>query len=130
MLMGPGRWGSAKVELGVPTKYSEISNCAMLVEIARKTENYVPEVSYGTHFFQDLIEDCIVYLPMYPDDEGIVFNEEFLNKQNLLRQFLKDEFHAPYESLVRVIHIPSVSSGRLATAVLNGETEDGLIYLK
>jgi hypothetical protein len=130
MLMGPGRWGSAKVELGVPTKYSEISNCAMLVEIARKTENYVPEVSFGTHFFQDLIEDCIVYMPLYPDDPGIIFNEEFLKSQNVFRQFLPDYYHASYENLIRVVHIPSVSGGRLATAVLNGEQEEALIYLK
>ncbi len=130
MLMGPGRWGSAKVELGVPTKYSEISNCAVLVEIARKMENYVPEVSFGTHFFQDLIEDCIVYMPLYPDDPDIIFNEEFLNRHNMFKQFFPDEYHAPYESLVRVVHIPQVSGGRLATAVMNGEVEEALVYLK
>lgn len=130
MLMGPGRWGSAKVELGVPTKYSEISNCAILVEIARKTENYVPEVSFGTHFFQDLIEDCIVYMPLYPDDPGIVFNEDFLRKHNLFRQFLPDYYHASYEPLIRVVHIPTVAGGRLATAVMNGEIEEALIYIK
>lgn len=130
ILMGPGRWGSAKVELGVPTKYSEISNCAMLVEIARKTENYVPEVSFGTHFFQDLIEDCIVYVPLYPDDPGIVFNEGFIKKQNMFRRFLPDYYHASYENLVHVVHIPSVSGGRFAAAVLNGELEEALIYLK
>jgi len=130
MLMGPGRWGSAKVELGVPTKYSEISNCAMLVEIARRTENYVPEVSFGTHFFQDLIEDCIVYMSLYPDDPGIVFNEEFLKRQNLFRQLLPDDYHSPYESLIRVVSVPQVSQGRFATAVLNGDTEEALIYLK
>lgn len=130
MLMGPGRWGSAKVELGVPTKYSEISNCAMLVEIARKMENYVPEVSFGTHFFQDLIEDCIVYMPLYPDEPNIIFNEDFLNKQNLFREFFSDDYHAPYESLVRVIHVPQIANGRFAHAVLNGEAEEALIYLK
>jgi len=130
MLMGPGRWGSAKVELGVPTKYSEISNCAMLIEIARRTESYVPEVSFGTHFFQDLIEDCIVYMPLYPDEPGVIFNEDFLKRQNLFRQLLPDDYHAPYESLIWVVHVPQVSQGRFATAVLNGETEEALIYLK
>ena len=130
MLMGPGRWGSAKVELGVPTKYSEISNCAILAEIARKTENYVPEVSFGTHFFQDLIEDCIVYVPIYPDDPGIIFNEEFLNKKNLFRKFFPDKYDSQYEGLIRVIHVPSVSGGRLAQAVMNGDLEKALIYLK
>lgn len=130
MLMGPGRWGSQKVELGVPTKYAEISNAAMLVEIARQTGRYVPEVSFGTHFFQDLIEDRIIYLPMYPDEPDVIFNEEFLNRHNLLREFLPEDYYAPYEALIRVVHVPSVSNGRFAMAVMNGEDEKALIYLK
>jgi hypothetical protein len=130
MLMGPGRWGSQKVELGVPTKYAEISNASMLVEIARRTGRYVPEVSFGTHFFQDLIEDRILYLPMYPDEPDTIFNEEFLNRHNLLRDFLPDDYYAPYEALIKVLHVPAISNGRFATAVMNGDIEKALIYLK
>jgi hypothetical protein len=130
ILMGPGRWGSAKIELGVPTKYSEISNCAMLVEIARMRAGYVPEVSFGTHFFQDLIEDGIVYVPMYPDDEGTVFNERFLHRESSFPEMLTEPYYRNYDELVRVIHIPKVAGGRLATAALNGEEDEGLIYLK
>ena len=42
----------------------------MLIEIARKKGNYVPDLSFGTHFFQDLVESSIRYLPLYPDDPG------------------------------------------------------------
>ena len=56
ILMGPGRWGSrGDIKLGVSVTYADISNTAMLIEIARRSGDYVPDVSFGTHFFQDLI---------------------------------------------------------------------------
>ncbi len=71
ILMGPGRWGSrGDIQLGVSVTYSDISNTAVLIEIARKKGNYVPDLSFGTHFFQDLVEAAIRYLPLYPDDPG------------------------------------------------------------
>ena len=77
--MGPGRWGSrGDIKLGVNVTYSDINNTAVLIEIARKKGNYVPDLSFGTHFFQDLVEASIRYLPLYPDEKGIIFNEEFL----------------------------------------------------
>ena len=80
VLMGPGRWGSrGDIKLGVSVTYSEINNTAALIEIARKKGNYSPDLSFGTHFFQDLVEGQIRYLPLFPDDEGIIFNERFLN---------------------------------------------------
>ena len=67
--MGPGRWGSrGDIRLGVPVTYADISNAAVLIEIARQKGGYVPDLSFGTHFFQDLVESNIRYLPLYPDD--------------------------------------------------------------
>jgi len=66
--MGPGRWGSTNIELGVNTGYADIDNASVLVEVAREKAGQRPEVSYGTHFFQDLIESNILYLPVYPDE--------------------------------------------------------------
>ena len=55
-VMAPGRWGSrGDLRLGVPVTYSDINNTAVLVEIARKRGNYLPDLSFGTHFFQDLV---------------------------------------------------------------------------
>ena len=131
ILMGPGRWGSANIALGVPTKYAEISNAAMLIEIAMMREGYVPEVSYGTHFFQDLIEDDIAYAPLYPDEEGVIYREDFLRgSASVFPDLLPEPYYRVFDELIRVIHLPSVTGGRLATAALNGETDEGLIYLK
>ena len=86
VLMGPGRWGSrGDIRLGVPVTYADISNSAIIIEIARKKGGYLPDLSFGTHFFQDLVEASIRYLPLYPDDPDVVFNEAFfLRTKNAL----------------------------------------------
>jgi hypothetical protein len=76
ILMGPGRWGSrGDIRLGVHVTYSDINNTAVLMEIARKRGEYLPDLSFGTHFFQDLVESSIRYIPLYPDDPGGLLNE-------------------------------------------------------
>jgi len=50
-MMGPGRWGSSNIDLGVNVSYADIDNTAVLVEIAHEDSGNIPEVSYGTHFF-------------------------------------------------------------------------------
>ena len=64
----------------------------MLVEIARQKGNYVPDLSFGTHFFQDLVEADIRYLPLYPDDARVVFNEAFFRerREHARRSLLPD----------------------------------------
>jgi murein DD-endopeptidase MepM/ murein hydrolase activator NlpD len=130
ILMGPGRWGSVNPELGVAVKYSEISNTKMLVEVSIRDADYLPEVSYGTHFFQDLIEDDIIYVPLYPDEEGCLLNKDFFEKGNVFRKLLENEYYAKYEDLIKVISVPEVTGGKFAAAVFNGEKEQGLVYVK
>jgi len=74
MLLGPGRWGTTTPSMGVPVSFSEINNMAVLGEIAFATANCVPELSFGTHFFQDLIETRIFYLALFPDEKETFFN--------------------------------------------------------
>ena len=103
--MGPGRWGSrGDIRLGVPVSYADISNSAVLVEVARQKGGYLPDLSFGTHFFQDLVESSIRYLPLYPDDPGVVFNEAFfLRSANALAD-LAPEF-ASLSDVLRVIDV-------------------------
>ena len=126
ILMGPGRWGSrGDIKLGVNVTYSDINNTALLVEIARKKGDYVPDLSFGTHFFQDLVEARIRYLPLYPDDDGILFNESFLRESpNLLPDILPAfEFLA---ETVRVIDVPSVAKGLFLQVLMNGERDEAV----
>jgi hypothetical protein len=124
-LMGPGRWGSNDINLGVKVTYSSINNAKLLMEIAFAREGYTPEVSYGTHFFQDLVEADIAIVPLFPDDPAAILNESFLLKsQNLLIE-IAPEAEASQE-VVRVIHVPSVCDGHYLQVYLDMGTPKGL----
>jgi len=129
ILMGPGRWGSrGDIRLGVRVTYSDINNSAMLVEIARKSGNYVPDLSFGTHFFQDLVEANIRYLALYPDEEGVVFaNEFFKNSPNSLADFLPE--YEYLSGVIKVINIPFVTHGCELNIVMDAENEMALGFL-
>jgi pyruvate,water dikinase len=129
ILMGPGRWGSrGDIRLGVNVGYSDISNTAMLIEIARQRDNYVPEPSFGTHFFQDLVESSIHYLPLYPDDPDIVFNEGFLRSQHSILPELLPEFQE-LDPVVRVLDLPTLTGGLILKILMNTDTEEALAFL-
>jgi hypothetical protein len=123
ILMGPGRWGSrGDIKLGVRVTYSDINNSAMLIEVARKKGNYVPDVSFGTHFFQDLVESGIRYLPIYPDDPGIKFNEHFLlTAPNKLGEFCPE--CAQLTDAIRVIDVPEATGGKILRVLMNADRE-------
>jgi hypothetical protein len=126
VLMGPGRWGSrGDIRLGVPVTYADISNTAVLVEIARAKGGYLPDLSFGTHFFQDLVESNIRYLPLYPDDPEVVFNEAFfLGAPNALAS-LAPEFEG-LADVVRVIDVPRSTDGRVLRVLMNGDLDEAV----
>jgi pyruvate,water dikinase len=126
ILIGPGRWGSrGDIKLGVNVTYSDINNTSMLVEVAQQKGNYLPELSFGTHFFQDLVESSIRYLPIYPDDPKSQFNEKFfLGAQNILSDILP-EFGYLAET-VRVIDVPKASGGLVINIYMNREVEEAI----
>lgn len=126
MLVGPGRWGSrGDIKLGVSVTYSDINNTAVLAEVARRRGNYTPDLSFGTHFFQDLVESGIRYLPLYPDDPEIKFNEPFLHDStNILSQLLPQYAHL--ESLVKVIDVPQSTRGKVLKVFMNADQNEAV----
>lgn len=128
ILMGPGRWGSrGDIKLGVNVTYSNINNTAVLIEIARKKGNYIPELSFGTHFFQDLVEASIRYLPLYPDDEKVIFNEIFFtNSPNILSVILPQYQHL--SNVVKVIDVPKTTGGKIVRILMNGDLDEAIAF--
>jgi hypothetical protein len=122
ILIGPGRWGSkGDIKLGVPVIYSDINNTAMLIEVAREKEGYVPDLSFGTHFFQDLVEANIKYLPLYPDRKENIFKEEFfLNAPNLLGELIPE--YEQYSNVVHIIRISDVEDNKFLSIYMDGES--------
>jgi pyruvate,water dikinase len=129
ILMGPGRWGSrGDIKLGVPVTYSDFNNTAALIEIARKKGNYVPELSFGTHFFQDLVESSIRYLPLYPDDDGIIFNEKFLRSSANYLSAMLPEF-AYLAETIHVIDVPKTTAGKILRVLMNADLNEAIGFL-
>ena len=80
LLMVPGRIGTSSPELGVPTSFADISGFDAVCEMAETRAGYNPELSYGSHIFQDLVEAQILYMAVFPGDKTIHFRPELLTQ--------------------------------------------------
>ena len=87
VLIGPGRWATSNPQLGVPVQYGEISGATVIVEMT--TAQFAPELSYGTHFYADMVGSGVLYLPLDTEKEDrleiarlrgetIVYEDEFV----------------------------------------------------
>jgi len=129
ILIGPGRWGSSNLNLGVKVSYADIDHASVLIEVAVAQGNHAPEASYGTHFFQDLVEAQIYPLPLYPDDPETLFNWQFFESvPNALGRLLPD--CAEYSDYVKVIDVPAFTGGRTVEIIMDGEKDEALGYLR
>ncbi|MCA9944608.1 MAG: hypothetical protein KC449_14060, partial [Anaerolineales bacterium] len=126
ILIGPGRWGSTNLELGVRVSYADIYNTKVLIELGVAQDGKPPELSYGTHFFQDLVESGIHSLPIPLHLEGASFNWRFFRMApNSLGKLLpEDERLQPY---LKVIDVPQVTKGYRLNVLMDGTTNDEAI---
>jgi hypothetical protein len=130
VLIGPGRWGSkGDIKLGVPITYADINNTSMLIEVAREKGGYVPELSFGTHFFQDLVEADIRYLPLYPDQKSNLFNDSFFyDTPNSLGQYL--DVDQKFLDCIRLITTDHFQQNSSLAIHMNGATNEALAYIE
>jgi pyruvate,water dikinase len=102
ILIGPGRWATTTPSLGVPVTFAEINAASVLVEVAAMHEGLVPEVSLGTHFFNDLVEMDMLYFALYPQRYDNVLNGPFFEKaENRFAKLIPDA--KAFASAIRVI---------------------------
>ncbi|MDR0221587.1 MAG: pyruvate kinase, partial [Lachnospiraceae bacterium] len=100
-LVGPGRWGTTTPSLGVPVHFSELSNMTALCEVSYQQGGLMPELSFGSHFFLDIVEAGIFYVAVFVGKEGVKFYPEYiLDGENLFGEFLESE-----SEWGRVIHL-------------------------
>lgn len=78
MLLAPGRIGTSSPELGVPVDYSDISNFRVICEVEYSKAGYAPELSYGSHMFQDLVEADVYYGAIEEGGATKVYRPEML----------------------------------------------------
>ncbi len=94
--VGPGRWGTSTPDLGVMVGYGDIYHARALVELTGEGFGAEPEPSYGTHFFQDLLESQIYPLAIHLRDPGVVFNKAFFyHTPNRVHRFLDQKVEVP-----------------------------------
>jgi len=107
LLMGPGRWGTTTPSLGVPVHFSELCNMAALCEVSYLKAGIVPELSFGSHFFQDIVESDIFYAAVFDGEPGIIFcPEQILTKENLFAELLPEE--KKWESVIHIAQTPGL----------------------
>lgn len=80
LLLTPGRIGTSSPELGVPVAFADICNFTGVCEIASSEAGYSPELSYGSHLFQDLVEADIYYGALLEDPARVSYRPEVLKR--------------------------------------------------
>jgi len=126
--VGPGRWGTRNPDLGVFIGYSDIYNTRALIELTGQDISLAPEASFGTHFFQDLIESRIYPLAIYLDDEEMIFSEDFFYRSpSCLYEILpKDQQQA---ECVQVIDVTSYRPNHHLSLVMDDEEGRAVAFL-
>jgi len=120
--MGPGRWGSTNIDLGVHVTYADIYHTRALIEIGLVRDNSRPELSHGTHFFQDLVETGIHALALWPDgDHGQINFDYFRQTASCLSDLSAADGHL--EPYLRLIDVPAESSGQFLHLYMDGGNE-------
>lgn len=104
MLIVPGRVGTTSPELGVPTSFADISAYDIICETEESRAGYNPELSYGSHIFQDLVEAEILYTAIFQGEKTKKYSPEKLtSSKDLINEF-------DYSDVLEgVIHIYDVS---------------------
>ncbi len=111
VLVGPGRWGSSDSWLGIPVKWSQISEARIIVESG--LENYRIDPSQGTHFFQNLTSFKVGYLTINPFINDGFFDVDYLDKQE-----------AVYEDTF----LRHIQFKKALTIIIEGKTNKAVIF--
>ena len=127
--VGPGRWGTTSPDLGVHIGYADIYNTLALVELSGEGIANAPEPSFGTHFFQDLMEARIYPLGIYLDDPDVVFNRDFFYKTpNRLDRWLGPDKAA--KTCLRLIAVEDYRPGHCLSLVMDDDLGKAVAFLK
>ncbi len=128
--VGPGRWGTSTPDLGVHVAYSDIYNTRALVELSGREIGTSPEPSFGTHFFQDLMEAHIYPLAIYTDDPDVVFNREFFySTPNRLAEWCQN-VDETLSNTLRLVDVQDFRPNFLLDIIMDDEEGRAVGYLK
>ncbi len=115
LLLGPGRWGSRIPSLGVPVAFAELNQISILGEIGYHHTGFLPDVSFGTHFFQDMIESEIFYLALFPEKQDTIYQLHLL--ENFAQKSLDILQEKP--NLSEVVKVYDLVPGKLSLQLIS-----------
>jgi hypothetical protein len=125
LLLVPGRLGTTSPELGVPVRFAEISNVNIACEVSYEGAGYLPELSYGSHFFQDLVEADIFYAAIFENKETTeYYDPNFFNDEPNGLRTAAPEAPAEAENTVFVYDM-SGKGLRIVSEIASGRTVCG-----
>jgi len=102
LLIGPGRWGTSSPSLGIPVSFAEINHASAICEVVAMHGSLIPDVSLGTHFFNDLVEYDTLYVAYFPQKSGNQIDTAWFEQApNQLARCMPDS--ASFEEVIRVI---------------------------
>ncbi len=129
LLVGPGRWGTTTPALGVPVTIAEIDTVSVLCEIAEMHQGLVPDVSLGTHFFNDIVELDMLYIAVDPREQGSLVSGELLaGAPNALGELLPG--NETLTEVVRVIEIGKHPGWKRCTLRVDAMEQRGICFLE
>ena len=103
ILIVPGRIGTSSPELGIPVVFADISHFSAILEESYSEVGYMPELSFGSHMFQDLVEAEIYYGALFENEKKIEFNKDMiLERPNILKDINPDLSEEIY-SMIQVV---------------------------
>jgi hypothetical protein len=123
MLLAPGRIGTSSPELGVPVKFAEICNMSIACEVAYEGAGYMPELSFGSHFFQDLVEADIFYASIFENKDTTLHYAPgfFESQESILGQIVTDDITEQIADIVKV-YDTSTMGLKIVSDITKGET--------
>lgn len=126
--VGPGRWGTSTPDLGVHIGYGDIYHTRALVELTGEGVGPALEPSFGTHFFQDLMEARIYPLAVTLGESGSAFNRKFFyDTPNRLGEFLPAD--ETLEKCLRLIRVEDFRPGRRLRLIMDDEQNKAVAFL-
>lgn len=116
VLLGPGRWGTGSPSLGIPVRAGRIAKACAVCEVVAMHSGLIPDVSLGTHFFNDLVEHDLLYLACFPGKPGNMIDEARLLEAPSLTASRGSFPHGPLDDCVRWIDLSALEATLVADA--------------
>jgi hypothetical protein len=83
VLIGPGRWGTRDKFIGIPVKWSQISNARIIVET--DLSDFPLDASLGSHFFHNVTSMNVGYFSVHSGGKNFI-RYELLKKQEIIEE--------------------------------------------